>query len=195
MIFFQLTLSYLPLIISFPFIVFSNSTSAFFKKKKVVTYTVKNRFGTHKYVVNDRYPLFSLSKGKASFYEHGERTACGNLFDKRQFVAAHPTAKIPCVARIKRLDTGKSIHVIINDRGPFYPGRMCDLSLGCAKELGFVKEGVTKVSIKILPIQSAILASKWRMFRGKALPDKLFQKIHSPLKLKRYLDRLSEKSL
>jgi rare lipoprotein A (peptidoglycan hydrolase) len=161
-----------------------------FTNKKIITYTVKNRFGIHKYSVNQNYSLSALRMGQASFYEHGHMTACGNLFDKNQFVAAHPTAKIPCIAIIKRLDTGKSIYVVINDRGPFYPGRMCDLSLGCAKELGFVKEGITRVSIKVLPIQSKLLALKWRGFRGKRLPDSLFRVIHSPLRLRRYLNRV-----
>ena len=159
-------------------------------KKKVISYTIKNKFGNHTHVVEDSYHFFSLRKGTASFYEHGKMTAIGNLFDKNQLVAAHPTLKIPCIARIKRLDTGKSIFVIINDRGPFYPGRMCDLSLGCAKKLDFVKQGVTRVSIKVLPLHSKILASHWKKFRGKRLPDELFTKLENPIKLKRYLENL-----
>ena len=159
-------------------------------KKKTVSYTINNKFGTHTHKVEDSYRIFSLPKGSASFYEHGEITACGNLFDKYQPVAAHPSIKIPCVARIKRVDTGKSMLVIINDRGPFYPGRICDLSLKCAQELGFVKEGVTQVSIKVLPIQSKLLASHWRKFRKKRLPDELFRKIDNPIKLRSYLERV-----
>jgi rare lipoprotein A (peptidoglycan hydrolase) len=170
--------------------IFCSFEAKLFTSKKVVSYTIKNRFGTHKYSVNESYYLSTLRTGQASFYEHGHMTACGNLFDKNQPVAAHPTAKIPCVAIIRRLDTGKSVYVVINDRGPFYPGRMCDLSLGCAKELNFVREGTTKVSIKILPLQSKLLALKWRSFRGKRLPDDLFRVIHNPLKLKRYLNNI-----
>ena len=148
-------LSHIPIFLGFISLpIFCPFEAKLFTSKKVVTYTIKNRFGTHKYSVNQSYYLYDLRKGQASFYEHGHMTACGNLFDKNQSVAAHPTAKIPCVAIIKRLDTGKSVYVVINDRGPFYPGRMCDLSLGCAKELGFVKEGTTKVSITILPFRA-----------------------------------------
>lgn len=184
-------LSHIPIFLGFISLpIFCPFEAKLFTSKKVVTYTIKNRFGTHKYSINQSYYLYDLKKGQASFYEHGHMTASGNLFDKNQPVAAHPTAKIPCVAIIKRLDTGKSLYVVINDRGPFYPGRMCDLSLGCAKELGFVKEGTTKVSITILPVQSKLLALKWKSFRGKRLPDDLFRVIHNPLKLKRYLNNI-----
>ena len=168
----------------------SIKAKSFTVKTRPGSYTVTNRFGRHTYQPNKTYPLLSLQQGNASFYEHGKRTACGNLFDKNQMTAAHPTAKIPCIAKIRRLDDRKCIYVIINDRGPFYPGRVCDLSLASAKALGFIKQGVTKVSIKVLPIQSKILCAYWYKFRNKRLPDKLFTKLNNPLGLKRYLDRV-----
>ena len=53
-------------------------------------------------------------------------------------------------AKVADLETGKSIVVRINDRGPFIEGRIIDLSKGAAEKLGIVEKGITKVGLRIL---------------------------------------------
>jgi rare lipoprotein A len=69
--------------------------------------------------------------------------------------AAHPTLPIPSYARVTNLQTGKSIVVRINDRGPFSSGRMMDLSFAAAYKLGFAESGIAAVevdSIALAPV-------------------------------------------
>ena len=92
-------------------------------------------------------------KGKASFYHdkfQGRSTACGQAFNQKKLTAAHK--KLPCGTKVKvtRRDTGKSVIVTVNDRGPFVAGRIIDLSKAAARKLGFVKRGIAPVRLTVL---------------------------------------------
>jgi rare lipoprotein A len=52
---------------------------------------------------------------------------------------------------VTNLETGKSVQVKINDRGPYVPGRHLDLSQAAAKQIGLTKKGVAKVKIEAKP--------------------------------------------
>lgn len=91
--------------------------------------------------------------GFASFYGselHGRRTASGVPFDMYAFTAAHRTLPFGTRVKVTYLATGKSIVVEINDRGPFVPGRIIDLSAAAAKAIGLYANGVGKVRIEIV---------------------------------------------
>lgn len=91
--------------------------------------------------------------GYASYYGkkfHGRKTANGEIFDMFGKTAAHKTLPFGTVLKVTNLENGKSVIVKVNDRGPFVAGRILDLSLGAAKEIGLLKSGVAKVNIKIL---------------------------------------------
>ncbi len=63
----------------------------------------------------------SVETGLASWYGpgfEGRQTANGEIFDPAQLTAAHRTMRLPSRARVTRLDTGASVIVRINDRGP-----------------------------------------------------------------------------
>jgi rare lipoprotein A (peptidoglycan hydrolase) len=156
-------------------------------------YEVKNGFGKHIHTPEDRYHVgHKYSQGTASYYGdkfNGRKTSSCVIFDETQMTGAHPTAVLPSVAQIIRQDTGKSIYVVLTDRGPFAKNRICDLSVGAAKALGYKKQGHVKVSIKILPKQSQILAKYWKKFLHKKLPDELFKRLHSPHELAKFLTR------
>ena len=64
--------------------------------------------------------------------------------------AAHRELPLGTIIRVTHLGNGKSIIVKVNDRGPFIKGRILDLSLGAAKKLDMVNEGVAKVKIEIV---------------------------------------------
>ena len=89
--------------------------------------------------------------GEASFYGpgfHGKKTATGERFDQNEKTAAHPTLPLGTEATVTNLETGASVDVKINDRGPYLKGRDIDLSKAAAKELGMTKDGVAPVKIE-----------------------------------------------
>ena len=89
--------------------------------------------------------------GEASFYGdgfHGKKTASGERFDQNDLTAAHPSLPLGTNATVTNLETGNSVEVKINDRGPYVKGRDIDLSKGAAKELGMTKDGVAPVKIE-----------------------------------------------
>ena len=64
--------------------------------------------------------------------------------------AAHKTMKFGTKLRVTNPDNGKHVDVIVNDRGPFIPGRDLDLSLGAARAIGHEEKGVGRVQIEII---------------------------------------------
>jgi len=116
-----------------------------------------------------RYSVLTRSagftdKGKASWYGrkfHGRKTSSGEVYDMYGMTAAHKTLPIPCYVKVKNLDNQKEIIVRVNDRGPFYPGRIIDLSYAAAKKLGVYPTGTANVVIEtISPTPPALLASR-----------------------------------
>ena len=89
--------------------------------------------------------------GYASWYgghHRGRPTANGERFDPDGISAAHTTLPLPSYAEVTALDTGRTILVRINDRGPFVPGRIIDLSYGAAKQLGIARQGTARVRVR-----------------------------------------------
>jgi len=91
--------------------------------------------------------------GIASWYGpgfDGRRTANGEVYDMNGISAAHKTLPFGTIVRVVDLETGRSVVVRINDRGPFIKGRIIDLSKGAAEALGIVGKGIAKVGLRIL---------------------------------------------
>ena len=88
--------------------------------------------------------------GLASYYGQGEVTATGERFNPSGMTAAHRTLPFGTRVRVTRVDTGNSIVVRINDRGPFKPGRVIDLSEGAAENLGITGVGLAQVRLEVL---------------------------------------------
>jgi rare lipoprotein A len=94
-----------------------------------------------------------VSKGKASFYAdqfHGHTTANGETFNMHQLTAAHPSLPFGTWVRVTNLRNGRDVVVRINDRGPFVKGRIIDLSIGAAKEIGILKSGTVQVKLETI---------------------------------------------
>lgn len=83
----------------------------------------------------------------ASHYgkESGSRTASGSFFDGSQMVAAHKTMKFGTKLRVTY--QGRSVVVVVLDRGPFVRGRSLDLSTAAARKIGLTKSGVDRVRV------------------------------------------------
>jgi rare lipoprotein A len=90
--------------------------------------------------------------GLASYYgsSAGTTTATGEHFDPSKMTAAHRTLPFGTRVRVTRVDTGQSVVVRINDRGPFKPGRVIDLSEGAARNLHMTDVGLTNVRLEVL---------------------------------------------
>ena len=77
----------------------------------------------------------------------GKPTANGETFDPAGISAAHKTLPLPSYVEVTALDTGRTILVRVNDRGPMVTDRLIDLSRGAAEQLGVV-DGVTAVRVR-----------------------------------------------
>ena len=107
----------------------------------------------------DYVPLVKLQpfrqRGLASWYGkrfHGNPTASGEAYDMYAMTAAHPTLPIPSYVRVTNTGNGRSVVVRVNDRGPFHPGRIIDLSYAAAFKLGYIQAGSAPVEIEsIIP--------------------------------------------
>jgi rare lipoprotein A len=89
-------------------------------------------------------------RGLASWYGrqfHGSRTSSGEIYDMFAASAAHPTLPIPSYARVTNTRTGTSVIVRVNDRGPFKPDRVIDLSYAAAVKLGIASAGTSEVEV------------------------------------------------
>lgn len=86
----------------------------------------------------------------ASWYCYVGWTANGERFNGTGMTAAHRTLPFNTLVRVERLDTGKSIIVRINDRGPYIKGRDLDLSKEAFQKLGDADEGLMRVKVTIL---------------------------------------------
>ena len=128
-----------------------------------------HRFANRPYSVlgRDYTPRQTLApfrqQGIASWYGrryHGQKTSSGEPYDMFAMTAAHPTLPIPSYVRVSRSDTGKSVVVRVNDRGPFLHGRVIDLSYVAAWKLGIVENGSGQVLVENLQAGNAGTATK-----------------------------------
>lgn len=90
-------------------------------------------------------------KGRASWYGkrfHGRKTASGERYDMFGMSAAHKTLPLPTYVRVTNLKNGRSVIVRVNDRGPFHPDRVIDLSYAAAAKLGFIEQGHAPVELE-----------------------------------------------
>jgi hypothetical protein len=89
--------------------------------------------------------------GQASWYGpgfHGKLTASGEIYDERAMTAAHNFLPFGSRAKVTHVTTGRSVEVRINDRGPFVPGRIIDLSRAAARALGILESGIARVRVE-----------------------------------------------
>ncbi|MEO9236419.1 MAG: septal ring lytic transglycosylase RlpA family protein [Polyangiaceae bacterium] len=81
----------------------------------------------------------------------GHKTASGERFDPTAMTAAHRKLKLGTWVEVKRVDTGSSVRVRINDRGPWGDDRrIIDLSRAAAEKLGIVHDGVARVEVRVV---------------------------------------------
>lgn len=110
-------------------------------------YVIRGR--TYTPVIDETYDR----TGVASWYGdafHGRPTATGEIYDMNGLSAAHTTLPLPSLAEVTNLETGQSIIVRVNDRGPFIDDRIIDLSRGAADVLGVRNQGLAQVRVRYI---------------------------------------------
>lgn len=103
-----------------------------------------------------------VQEGKASFYAdkfEGRTTASGERYSHSRNTCAHLTLPFGTLVKVTNLDNDKSLVVRVNDRGPFVPNRIIDLSRSAAETLGFINEGIADVKIEAIDEDGRILDS------------------------------------
>ena len=94
-----------------------------------------------------------LNSGVASYYGpgfHGRRTANGETFNMHAMTAAHRTLPFGTKLKVTNLANGKSTIVRVNDRGPYVGGRIIDLSVAAAQQIGSTSSGVARVNLEVV---------------------------------------------
>lgn len=89
--------------------------------------------------------------GRASWYGegfHGKPTASGETYDQDALVAAHTTLPMPSYVLVTNLRNGRTVMLRVNNRGPYKPGRIIDVSRKAAQMLGFAGQGLTEVRVR-----------------------------------------------
>lgn len=149
------------------------------------------RVAGHSYAVMNSAKGYK-QRGLASWYGtkfHSRRTSSGEHYDMYALTAAHKTLPLPTYVRVKNLDNGRVAIVKVNDRGPFHPGRIIDLSYGAAAKLGVFPKGTAHVEIEAITVKggkhSQIAASHYYLQAGA------FRTKQSAEQLKRQIRRFS----
>jgi rare lipoprotein A len=90
--------------------------------------------------------------GEASWYgaqHQGKQTASGTIYDQAGLTAAHPSLPFGSKIKVTNLANGKSVEVVITDRGPFAENRIIDLSQAAAKALQMIESGTATVRLEL----------------------------------------------
>jgi rare lipoprotein A len=119
-------------------------------------------------VLGKTYSLLPTAKGYkerggASWYGkkfHGHTTSNGEIYNMYGMTAAHKTLPIPSYVKVTNLGNGKTTIVRVNDRGPFHPGRIIDLSYAAATKLGYIGSGVANVEVQTIDVKAFHRAKK-----------------------------------
>ena len=115
--------------------------------------------GIHYQPMSVEQALTFRERGTASWYDESSlfglrrgNTSLGEKVMPWDISAAHKTLPIPARIKVTNLSNGKSLRMRVNDRGPFIPGRILDVTPRAAAKLGFKDDGLTKVEIEVLSV-------------------------------------------
>ena len=120
-------------------------TASLAPDKRVISVRKHTPFARH-----HTTPTQVASKGIASFYTGDQQTASGEKFNTHDLTAAHRTLPFGTRLRVTNVATGRSVTVRVNDRGPYIPGRVVDVSGSAANELGITESGIAKVKVDVV---------------------------------------------
>jgi rare lipoprotein A len=122
-----------------------NRKASFVTTRRVAVTKMHTPFATDKHAAKTQVASYGL----ASFYTDAE-TASGEKFHPYELTAAHRTLPFGTRLRVTNVATGRSVTVRVNDRGPFVPGRVVDVSYSAAETLGIIERGVAMVKLDVV---------------------------------------------
>lgn len=117
------------------------------------------------YVIQGRrYQVLKSSEnyhreGIASWYGrkfNGRLTSTREIYDMLAMTAASPVLPLPSYVRVTNLDNHRHVVVRVNDRGPFHPGRILDLSYAAAAKLDMLKKGTARVRVETITLTNPL---------------------------------------
>jgi rare lipoprotein A len=121
-------------------------------------------------VLGQTYHLLSQEQAKtykeqggASWYGlkfHGHKTSNGETYSIYGMTAAHKTLPIPSYVKVTNVANGKTTVVRVNDRGPFHPGRIIDLSYAAATKLDYINQGTAEVIVEAIDVDRYLAEAK-----------------------------------
>lgn len=96
-----------------------------------------------------------LEEGVASWYGgddgfEGKPTASGEIYDSSKLTAAHRELPLGSIVDVTSVESGRTVRVRINDRGPFLKGRVIDLSQEAARQIGIHASGTGRVRLALV---------------------------------------------
>jgi rare lipoprotein A len=103
--------------------------------------------------LNTRAQVGFTQEGLASYYANefeGRTTASGERFSHKKATCAHMSIPFGALVKITNLENNATAIVRVNDRGPFVPDRIIDVSQSVAERLGMIGKGPVKVSIEVV---------------------------------------------
>ena len=133
-------------------------------------------------VLGQRYQVLDsaagfVEQGIASWYGnkfHGHLTSNGEYYDMYSMTAAHKHLPLPSYVRVTNLDNDKSVVVRVNDRGPFHPNRVIDLSFAAAYKLDMLDQGTARVQVEAIDFKAPLQATEFYIqLVASSNPDKL----------------------
>jgi rare lipoprotein A len=142
-----------------------------------------NGYMTRPYTVKGvRYQPMSVNEalhyeevGIASWYDESSffgfkrgNTSLGEKVMPLHVSGAHKTLPLPCVVKVTNLSNGETLKLRLNDRGPFIPGRIIDVTPRAARKLGFSDKGLTKVRVEVVSVGDG--RHKKKLKKGSWLP-------------------------
>lgn len=120
------------------------------------SYTIR---GIHYQPMSVDQALHYEEEGIASWYNESSflglkrgNTSLGEKVMPWHVIAAHKTLPLPCKVKVTNLENGKTLKLRVNDRGPFIPGRIIDLSPRGASKLGFKQDGLTQCRVEVISV-------------------------------------------
>ena len=128
--------------IAVPILLSACSTS-----KRADNYYPVTRGGDYQPAAGDRTECMASWYGKDF---HGRPTASGEIYDMYGMTCAHRDYPLGTRIKVTNVSNGKDVECIINDRGPFVPGRDLDMSYGAARQIDLIGPGVGRVRIEVL---------------------------------------------
>lgn len=158
----------LALALAVPALALTCSCSAGYRGYKMAPYTVR---GERYHPISVKAALDYDQTGIGSWYNESKLlglrrgvTAIGEKMMPWDLSGAHKTLPLPCVVKVTNLENGRSTNIRVNDRGPFIPGRIIDVSPRAAKKLGFYDKGLARVRVEVISVGDGSYKQKKRRF-------------------------------